>query len=87
MIKYQTPTNIIEINKKVLYLNRAKKADKHDLLSYSKLVNTIKKVKNKKGDLKKKASTLLKELTIGHVFASGDRRTAFLTTVYFIRSN
>lgn len=87
MIKYPTPNNIIEVNKKVLSLNRAKKADKHDLLSYSKLTDIINKVKNKKGDLKRKASTLLKELTIGHVFASGNRRTAFLATVYFIRSN
>ena len=86
-IKYPTANEIIETNKKVLTINRAKKADKHTLLSYSKLIKTINKVKKKKGDLKQKSSLLLKELTIGHIFASGNRRTAYLSTVLFIRKN
>lgn len=47
----------------------------------------IGKVKTKKGNIYIKSAILLKELTISHLFASGNRRTAYLVTNDFIYKN
>ena len=86
-IIYPTIEEIVTTNKKVLEINKAKKADKHEVLSYQKISDIIKKVKSKKGNIYSKAAVLLKELTLAHAFASGNRRTAFTVTANFIYKN
>ena len=86
-IVYPTLEEVVTTNKKVLEIHRAKKADKHDVLSYQKISDVIKKVKSKRGNIYSKAAVLLKELTLAHAFASGNRRTAFTVTANFIYKN
>lgn len=87
-ILYPTVGEVIENNKIVLELHKAKKADKHQLLGTRfQLQEIIDKSKRKSGDIFAKASVLLQELTIKHIFASGNRRTAFITAVDFISKN
>lgn len=87
-IKYPTVEEVIATNKKVLEVHRAKKADKHELLGTKhQIQEIIDRVKNKKGDIYIKSAVLLKELTISHLFASGNRRTAYLVTNDFIYKN
>jgi len=87
-IKYSTIEEVIATNKRVLELHRAKKADKHELLGTKhQIQEIIDRVKSKKGDIYIKSAVLLKELTISHLFASGNRRTAYLVTNDFIYKN
>jgi len=87
-IKYSTIEEVIATNKRVLELHRAKKADKHELLGTKhQIQEIIDRVKSKKGDIYIKSAVLLKELTISHLFASGNRRTAFIVAKEFLLSN
>ncbi len=86
-IVYPTIEEIITTNKKVLEVHKAKKADKHEVLSYQKIANITKKAKSKRGNIYSKAAILFKELTLVHAFASGNRRTAFTVTANFIYKN
>jgi len=87
-IKYPTVEEVIATNKRVLEIHRAKKADKHELLGTKhQIQEIIDRVKSKKGDIYIKSAVLLKELTISHLFASGNRRTAYLVTNDFIYKN
>ena len=87
-IKYPTVEEVIATNKRVLEIHRAKKADKHELLGTKhQIQEIIDRVKNKKGGVYIKSAILLKELTISHLFASGNRRTAYLVTNDFIYKN
>lgn len=84
---YPTPEKIIEYNLLMLSVLKIKKADKHELLSYQKLKTIIESCKAKEGDTYDKAVSLLKGLIQGHVFASGNRRTAFISVKDFVISN
>jgi len=87
-IKYPTIEEIITTNKRVLEIHRAKKADKHELLGTKyQIQEIIDKAKTKKGGIYIKSAVLLKELTISHLFASGNRRTAYLVTNDFLYKN
>jgi len=87
-IKYPTVEEVIATNKRVLEIHRAKKADKHELLGTKhQIQEIIDKAKEKEGDIYIKSVVLLKELTISHLFASGNRRTAYLVTNDFIYKN
>ena len=87
-IKYPTVEEVIATNKRVLEIHRAKKADKHELLGTKhQIQEIIDRAKGKKGDIYIKSAILLKELTISHLFASGNRRTAYLVTNDFIYKN
>ena len=86
-IIYPTVDEIVATNKTALEIHKAKKADKHEVLSHQKIREALKKAKNKKGNIYSKAAKLLQELTIAHAFASGNRRTAFLATANFIYQN
>ena len=87
-IKYPIVEEVIATNKRVLEVHRAKKADKHELLGTKhQIQEIINKAKRKKGDIYIKSAILLKELTISHLFASGNRRTAYLVTNDFIYKN
>ena len=53
----------------------------------AKLSEAIDKCKEVNGDIYDKAAILLKELVKAHAFASGNRRTAFITTLDFVKRN
>ena len=86
-IKYVSKEKLIELNILILNQIKVKKADKAEILSNLKIHNIIDSHKNKKGDLYDKAIVLLKETIKSHAFASGNRRTAFIATKYFIIQN
>lgn len=86
-IVYPTSDRIIEYNYLALQFIKVKKADQPKVLSYSKIHDVIKDCINKEGDIYDKASILLKGLVKNHAFASGNRRTAFITTKEFILNN
>jgi prophage maintenance system killer protein len=86
-IYYLDSMHIIELNKLAIKIFVQKKADKHDVLSYSKINNALKDCITTKGDVYDKAVALLKSLTKAHAFASGNRRTAVLATFVFCRIN
>ena len=87
-ITYPSVDEILATNKRVLELNRAKKADKHELLGTKhQIQEIIDTMKEAKGDVYEKAVILVKALTISHLFASGNRRTAYLVTNDFIYKN
>src|SRR3989344_7983101 len=86
-IVYPTSDKIIEYNYLSLQFIKVKKADQPEVLSYSKINDVLKDCENKKGDIYDKAAVLLKGLVQKHAFASGNRRTAFITTKEFILSN
>ena len=73
--------------KLALNILKVKKADKPKVLSYSKINDVLNDCKNKVGDIYDKAAILLKGLVQKHAFASGNRRTAFITMKEFILSN
>ena len=56
-------------------------------MSNQNLDLVIKDCERNRGDLYDKAITLLKGLIQKHPFSSGNRRTAFITTKYFIKIN
>jgi len=86
-IKYPSKEEIIEFNVLVLSLIKVKKADTPKVLSNQNLDLVIKNCEKNKGDLYDKSVTLLKGLIQKHPFASGNRRTAFITTKYFLKIN
>ncbi len=86
-IKYPSVERIIEFNILAITLIRVKKADKAEVLNKPALFTIIRKCEDFEGDLYDKAAVLLKELVQKHVFASANRRTAFLTVKDFVLSN
>ena len=86
-IIYPTPEEIIEYNILVLNILKVKKADKHGVLSYGKIVEIIEGCKNLRGNIYDKAVFLLKCLVQKHPFASGNRRTALVVVKYFLFIN
>ena len=86
-IIYPTVEKLINYNRYVLEKIKVKKADAPKVLSELKLQNIILKCKNFKGDIYDKASILLQGLVQGHVFASGNRRTALFITIKFLLDN
>lgn len=86
-IKYPTLENVIEYNFLALTLIKVKKADKLEVLSHSKIREILTACEAKEGDLYDKAVVLLKGIVQKHPFASGDKRTAFITTKNFLLDN
>ncbi len=86
-IVYPTPEKVIEYNTLALSILKVKRADKPEVLSYSRIVEAIDACKETKGDLYDKAVSLLKGLIQRHPFASGNRRTAFIVAKDFLSSN
>lgn len=84
---YPTKDKIIEFNFLVLNLIKVKKVDTAEVLSPFKISKTIDDCKSYEGDLYDKGAVLMREIVKGHAFASGNRRTAFITTKYFIKEN
>jgi len=86
-IIYPTPEEIIEYNILVLNILKVKKADKHGVLNYGKIVEVIEGCKNLQGNIYDKAVFLLKCSVQKHPFASGNRRTALIVIKKFLLSN
>ncbi len=85
--KYISPEMIIEYNVLALTIIKVKKADRPDVLSRGMLDFVVRECKECKGDLYDKAVCLLKGIVKGHLFASGNRRTAFIVTKAFLEEN
>ncbi|MBU0629014.1 MAG: type II toxin-antitoxin system death-on-curing family toxin [Nanoarchaeota archaeon] len=86
-IIYPIAEQIIEYNILVLNMIKVKKADKAQVLKPGIISNIINRCKETEGDIYDKAVCLFKGLVQEHAFASGNRRTAFITTKYFIKAN
>ncbi len=84
---YPTIERVIEYNLLALSLLKVKKADKAAILSKSKLSAVIHTCQEEKGNIYDKAIMLLKGIIQQHPFASGNRRTAFITTKDFLITN
>lgn len=78
---------IIEFNILSLNLIKTKKADKNEVLSYKKIQSIVTGCIQLNGDIYDKAVYLLKNTIKNHVFASGNRRTAFIITKHFLLLN
>src|SRR3989338_6465894 len=85
--KYPSSDDIISNNVLALALIRVKKADRPKILSHGKVRDCIKKCIEAEGGAYEKAAVLLKEIVQKHAFASGNRRTAFLTAKQFLIAN
>lgn len=86
-ITYPDVDSIKYINK-IVNLMSIRKADQYQLLMSDKFIdNIIKDVKKCKGDVYEKGALLLKNLIKAHGFASGNKRTAFITLTYFLTKN
>ena len=84
---YPSEDLIIEYNALAVTIFEVKKADKSEVLTRATLSQAIDKCKVVNGDIYDKAAILLKELVKAHAFASGNRRTAFITTLDFVKRN
>ncbi len=84
---YPTPERVIAYNILALKFINVKKADQPKVLSRNKIVESLKACEEQQGDLYDKAAVLLRTLIQKHPFASGNRRTAFITTKDFIITN
>ena len=87
MAHYLSSEEIIAINKEALAEIKAKKADSFKVLSSIKIGKVLEAVEAKAGDVYDKAVALLKGLVQEHPFASGNRRTAMLAVIRFLRMN
>ncbi|MFH1316943.1 MAG: type II toxin-antitoxin system death-on-curing family toxin [Candidatus Woesearchaeota archaeon] len=86
-IKYPTTEKIIEFNILSLTIIKVKRADDAKILNRGKIEKVINECKEKEGDYYDKAVVLIKGLIQQHAFASGNRRTAFITTKDFLINN
>jgi len=86
-IKYLSAQEMIEFNVLALSLIKTKKADKSDVLSYTKIREVVDGCIQMEGDIYDKAAYLLKKMIKQHAFASGNRRTAFVITKHFLIIN
>jgi prophage maintenance system killer protein len=86
-IIYLIPEKLVEYNILALNTIKAKKADKAEVMSYSKIVTVLNNCRDFEGDVYDKAVILLKGLIQSHPFASGNRRTAFLAAKDFLIAN
>lgn len=86
-LMYPTKESIINVNK-LVNLMSSMKADAYKLLRDEGFIDVIiDKVKGMEGDVYDKAAVLLDSLVKTHGFASGNKRTGFLVTAYFIKKN
>ena len=86
-IRYLTSDELIEVNRIVLKEIVVRKADRPQVLSYQKIEKLVEQVSKTEGDVYDKATILLVGLVKQHPFASGNRRTAYVATKFFLESN
>lgn len=87
MINYLIEEQIVQINKEVLNEIKVKRADSFKVLSWLKLRKVLQEVECQGQDVFDKATLLLKGLAQEHPFASGNRRTALVSTLKFLEIN
>jgi len=87
MFEYPSVDKIIEFNLLALSVIKVKKSDSAKVLSRAKLLGVVNSTKSFEGDLYDKAVVLLKGIIQAHAFAIGNRRTAFISTKYFLVMN
>ncbi|MCK4532082.1 MAG: Fic family protein [Candidatus Aenigmarchaeota archaeon] len=84
---YPSPDVVRYINE-VVNLMSTRKADAHKLLRSEEYIKRIiDDVKSTRGDEYDKCAVLLRDLITTHGFASGNKRTAFIVSVYFLKKN
>lgn len=84
---YPTKETIIFTNE-IINIMSNRKADQHKLLRQESFIEKIiDSVKNTDGDVQDKAAAMLHGLISTHGFASGNKRTGFITTVRFLKKN
>jgi death-on-curing family protein len=86
-IEFLSAAQLAEINMRVLKEIKVKKADSHKLANRKKLDAIVEGVITADGGIFEKAACLLVELTRQHVFASGNRRTAYAAAKIFLEAN
>ena len=86
-IHYLSSGQLVMLNKRVLEEIKAKKGDKHEVLSFARIEGVLEETKSQQGDTYDKAVTLIIELTKRHAFGSGNRRTAYAAAKAFLESN
>ena len=87
-IKYPSVDGVINANKKAVELLKATKAERHKLLAHkNKIQETLDKVKELEGGIKKKAAFLLQEINRNHYFESANKRTSFIIAADFLLAN
>jgi len=87
-IIYPSVENIIDANKKAIELLRATKSEKHELLASKEALQAIiNKAVEIKGNIKKKAATLMSEINRRHLFGSANKRTSFIVACDFMLAN
>ena len=84
---YPSTDSIIAYNRIILHFIKAKRADRPSVLSHRQIEETVLQCQELPGDVYVKAAFLLSALVQKHPFASGNRRTAFLTIKAFIEDN
>ncbi len=87
MLKIPTSEKIVEFNFLALELIKVKKGDQPKVLSKAKITDILLECEKSPGDIYDIATALLKGLVQKHPFASGNRRTAFIATKYFLEMN
>lgn len=87
MVVYPSVDKVVEFNALSLSVISVKKSDAAKVLSVSKVEGAIEACRKSEGGLFDKAVVLLRELVQAHAFASGNRRTAFIATKYFLVMN
>ena len=85
--EYLDYDEIVAINREVITSIKAQKADAFKVLGALKIRNALEAVESAKGDAYDKAVVLLERLVQEHPFASGNRRTAVVATIRFLRAN
>jgi death-on-curing family protein len=84
---YPTKDSIRTINE-IVNLTSTKKADSFKLLRPEEFIDSIiEDVRKTEGSIYEKAAVLLRRIIVAHGFASGNKRTAFIVTAYFIEEN
>lgn len=86
-LEYPSTDRIAELNVLVLSVISVKKADKAQVLSWSTIEVAINACREQDGDIYLKAAVLMRMLVQKHPFASGNRRTAFVTAKDFLHKN
>jgi death-on-curing protein len=86
-IRYLTSDELIEVNRIVLKEIVVRKADRPQVLSYQKIEKLVEQVSKTEDDVYDKPTILLVGLVKQHPFASGNRRTAYVATKFFLESN
>lgn len=82
-----TADSIIEANRRLIRLKKMTKAEKHELIKPKESLEMALKKACSGKDVYGNAATLLEELNRGHFFGSANKRTSFVATIDYLKSN